>query len=119
MSFNAGSTIARASSGSRSSINSIEPLISANSAVTILRSPPRFSGSGASATRIGASFDVCSDPTVGISSEAPQSLQNFAVEEFSALHLAHRFESGLPHSGQNFLPDVLSAPHFGQRMLVA
>ena len=35
----AGSTIARASSGSRSSINSIEPLMSANSAVTVLRSP--------------------------------------------------------------------------------
>ena len=31
--------IARASSGSRSSINSVEPLMSANSAVTVLRSP--------------------------------------------------------------------------------
>jgi hypothetical protein len=30
---------ARASSGSRSSISSVEPLISANSAVTVLRSP--------------------------------------------------------------------------------
>jgi len=35
----AGSTMARASSGSRSSISSIEPLISANNAVTVLRSP--------------------------------------------------------------------------------
>src|ERR1700722_11274319 len=35
----AGSMIARASSGSSSSINSVEPLMSANSAVTVLRSP--------------------------------------------------------------------------------
>jgi hypothetical protein len=34
-----GSTIARASSGSRSRISSVEPLMSANSAVTVLRSP--------------------------------------------------------------------------------
>ncbi len=33
--FCEGSIIARASSGSRSSVNSIEPLISANNAVTV------------------------------------------------------------------------------------
>src|ERR1700730_7170499 len=37
--LNAGSTTARASSGSRSAINSVEPLILANSSVTVLRSP--------------------------------------------------------------------------------
>jgi hypothetical protein len=90
--------------------------MSANRAVTVLRSPSRFSGFGGSATRIGASFDVFGDPTAGASSGAPQSSQNFAVAEFCALHLVQRLESGLPHSGQNFLPDVLSVPHLGQRM---
>jgi transposase InsO family protein len=43
ISLSAGSTMARASSGSRSRIISVEPLISANSAVTVLRSPSRAS----------------------------------------------------------------------------
>ena len=42
-----------------------------------------------------------------------------AVGELSAPHLVHRFDSELPHSGQNFLPDVLSVPHLEQRMSVA
>jgi predicted ATPase len=42
--------IERASSGSRSSINSVEPLISANSAVTVLRSPSIASDAAPSAT---------------------------------------------------------------------
>ena len=93
--------------------------MSAKSAVTVLRSPSRFSGFDGSATRIGASFDVFVDPTAGVWSGAPQSSQNFAVGEFCAPHLAQRLESGLPHSGQNFLPDILSVPHLVQRMLIA
>jgi len=38
--------------------------------------------------------------------------------ELSAPHFTHRFDSGLPHSGQNFLPDVLSVPHLEQLMSV-
>ena len=43
---------ARASSGSRSSISSIEPLMSANSAVTVLRSPSSASAAASGFTRI-------------------------------------------------------------------
>jgi hypothetical protein len=79
----------------------------------------RFSGFVRSAIRVGASFDVFVDSAVGVSSEAPQSSQNFAVEEFCAQHFVQRLESGLAHSGQNLLPDVLSVPHLAQRMLIA
>jgi hypothetical protein len=41
-----------------------------------------------------------------------------AAGEFSAPHFAHRLDNGLPHSGQNFLPDALSIPHFEQRILL-
>src|SRR5271165_5636764 len=116
MSLSAGSTIARASSGSKSCSSSVEPLISANSAVTVLRSPSRFSAAGASATRIGASFDFFDDAVVGAPNGAPQSSQNFAVGALSAPHFAQRLANGVPHSGQNLLPEVLSVPHFAQRI---
>jgi hypothetical protein len=34
----------------------------------------------------------------------------------SAPHFAQQLGSGLPHSAQNFLPVVLSVPHFWQRI---
>src|SRR6516162_1758056 len=111
--------MARASSGSWSSISSIEPLISANKAVTVLRSPSIFSLTSVSATRIGGSLDSFAEAAEATPSEAPQSSQNLAIGELSAPHLVHRFDSGLPHSGQNFLPDVLSVPHLEQCMSVA
>ena len=89
--------------------------MSANSAVTVLRSPSRFSEAGVSTTRIGESFDF-SGEAAGVPIGAPQSSQNFAVGEQSAPHFAQRLESGVPHSGQNFLPEVLSVPHFEQRI---
>ena len=53
-----GMDIARASSGSRSSINSVEPLMSANSAVTVLRSPSSGSRPSCSGvTRISGAVD--------------------------------------------------------------
>src|SRR6516162_805417 len=106
--------MARASSGSRSSIRSIDPLMSANSILTVLRSPSSLSAADASETRIGASLDFLAGPAEATSSGAPQSSQNLAVAELSAPHLVHRFDIGLPHSGQNFLPDVLSVPHLEQ-----
>src|SRR5215831_17473720 len=111
--------MARASSGSRSSISSIEPLMSANSMVTVLRSPSMFSLASVSATRIGESFAFFAEAGEATPSEAPQSSQNLAIFELSAPHLVHRFDSGLPHSGQNFRPDVLSVPHLEQPMSVA
>src|SRR5262249_24366534 len=79
----------------------------------------RFSGFNCSAARIGVSSDVLVDATAGVSSGAPQSSQNFAVEEFCPPHLPQSLKSGLPHCGQNFLPDVLSVPHLAQRMSIA
>src|ERR1700732_3707649 len=119
MSCSTGSTIARASSGSRSSINSVEPLISANSAVTVLRSPSGGSPAGCSgATRIlGA--DGCDDEgapaaATAVPSRLPQSPQNFFSGGFSAPHCPHRFVNGAPQSPQNRLAVGFSAPHFAQ-----
>src|SRR5262249_508918 len=114
ISFSAGSTTARASSGSRSSISSIEPLMSANTAVTVLRSPSQFSGAGVSITRIGASFTCFAEAASDIPRAVPQSSQNLAAGELSAPDFTQRLDNGLPHSGQNFLPDVLSVLHLGQ-----
>src|SRR5271163_3631577 len=116
ISLSAGSIIARASSGSRSCSSSVEPLMSANSAVTVLRSPSRFSEAGASLTRIGESLDFFASAAAGVVNGAPQSSQNFAVGALSAPHFAQRLANGVPHSGQNFLPEVLSVPHFVQRI---
>src|SRR6516162_4414811 len=120
MSLSAGSTISRASSGSSGSISSIEPLMSANNAVTVLRSPSAFSGADDSATRIAESPDSFAGAALASGSNAaPQSSQNFAEGELSAPHFAQRLESRVPHSAQNFLPLVLSVPHLEQRILIA
>src|SRR5215472_18271313 len=116
MSLSAGSTMVRASSGSRSSINSIEPLMSANNAVTVLRSPSRFSGADASANRIwGSSVLVAAG---GVPRAAPHSPQNFSARSIAAPHRGHLAASAEPHWVQNFRPSRLSAPHFAQRMAV-
>ena len=114
----AGSMIARASSGSRSSISSVEPLMSANSAVTVLRSPStagEASGSSA-ATRIAATAvavgRACDDDVV---SGAPQSPQNLSPGSFDAPHRGHFETNGAPHPPQNLRPSRLSDPHFAQR----
>jgi hypothetical protein len=84
--------------------------------VTVLRSPSSLSAADASETRIGASLDFLAEPPEASPSGAPQSSQNLAVAELSAPHLVHRFDIGLPHSGQNFLPDVLTVRHLEQRI---
>src|SRR5215469_6501657 len=114
MSLSAGSTIARASSGSRSSINSIEPLISANSAVTVLRSPSRAVGSSVSGA-LGRFDDS------GFAQPEPSDVihcpQNLNPGGFSKPHLGHVSASGVVHWPQNFIPPGLSKPHFEQRIL--
>src|SRR5712671_3056422 len=99
--------IARAASGSRSSINSIEPLMSANSAVTVLRSP----------SSAPASAEVCSDATCTLEvspgdeevtaaapapfvSGVPHLPQKSDVEGFSVLQFAQSLESAFPHFAQ-------------------
>src|SRR5271166_1578032 len=109
--------IARASSGSRSCSSSVDPLMSANSAVTVLRSPLAADASSDAVTRtdgFAASTDVAA--SAAAASDAPQSAQNFAPNALSEPHFEHRFGRGLPHSAQNFLTILLSVPHFVQRI---
>src|SRR5215469_3924372 len=112
MSRSAGSIIARASSGSRSCISSIDPLMSANSAVTVLRSPSRFSATALSITRIDESFGFIGDAAADEPSDVPHSSQNFAPRLFLEPHFGHEASIGAAHSWQNFAPSRLSAPHF-------
>src|SRR5713101_3562077 len=116
ISLSAGSTIARASSGSRSSISSVEPLMSANSAVTVLRSPSAvspviaaFNGTDALLGRGGADG---ADSANG----APHSPQNLSPVSFEAPQREQRAASGAPHSAQNLRLCRLSPPHFEQRI---
>src|SRR3954454_1968623 len=93
MSVRAGSTMARASSGSRSRINSVELLMSANNAVTVLRSP-------------SGTAEAADDESIGESagrSIGPRALDGFNNET--------------PQSPQKRLDSGLSAPHFEQRIL--
>src|SRR5215813_13404176 len=114
--FSAGSTMARASSGSRSSINSIEPLMSAKRAVTVLRSPSVVSSADASATRTRSSSLVF----VGAAPKtAPHESQNFASGRLSAPHEGHDGASRAPHLSQNFAVLRLSVAHLAQCMSVA
>src|SRR5215469_18348164 len=124
MSCSTGSMTARASSGSSSLISSVEPLMSAKSAVTVLRSPSMADKASACSGVMRISFaveDAIADesgPGRAIAASAvPQSAQNLALAEVSVPHFGQRIGSGLPHSAQNRLPDKLSAPHFEQRIL--
>src|SRR5579863_5745830 len=123
MSFSAGSIIARASSGSSSAISSVDPLMSANSAVTVLRSPSLSAEASArsAVTRIAPAPDAAQGGmTVGADASpviaAPQSPQNFLPAGFSAPHEAHLNGSAAPQSPQKRLPSGLSAAHCPQRI---
>src|SRR5215469_3218833 len=123
MILNAGSTIVRACSGSRPCISSVEPLMSANSAVTVLRSPSMactaWAGSGVMRISVAVEDTIVEESALGRAipaSAAPQSAQNLALAGLSAPHFGQRIGSGLPHSAQNRLPGKLSVPHFEQRI---
>jgi hypothetical protein len=91
--------------------------MSANSAVTVLRSPSGADASSDAVTRTdrgAASTGV--DAGAASTSDTPQSAQNFAPKALSEPHFEHRFDKGLPHSAQNFLPVLLSVPHFVHRI---
>src|SRR6266404_4587242 len=116
-----GSTIARASSGSRSRISSVEPLMSANSAVTVLRSPSIASGellSGATRTlEASPSGDkVAPAAAAPFVSGAPHLPQKSDVVGLSVLHFAQSLVSAFPHFAQKLLADGLLVPHFEQRI---
>src|SRR5215472_9815807 len=114
--------IARASSGSRSRINSVDPLMSANNAVTVLRSPSTVVGALACSVAVaisGPGREGAGDCAVGLcaNSAAPQSPQKGLPGGLSAPHWVQRLASGAPQSPQNFLPTGFSLRQFEQRIL--
>jgi len=95
--------------------------MSANSAVTVLRSPSiAIEGSETSRPkRIAGAGEVGGEPSrcsVLPPSAAPQSPQSFDPGAFSAPHFEQGIASPLPHWEQNFLPTAFSAAHFEQRI---
>src|SRR5271155_4841123 len=115
---NAGSMMARASSGSRSAINSVEPLMSANSAVTIFRSPSIVWSAIEDLSICAAALSsvVAPDRDNPSSNFAAHWPQNFAAAEFSKPHFAHVRLNAAPHSLQNLSPSGLSALQSEQRI---
>src|SRR6516164_10569361 len=110
----------RASSGSRSSMSSIEPLMSANNAVTVLRPPSRAALSACSAltpTRTGTT--TAADATGSATSRVPHCLQKLASEGFSAPHFAQRPANGLPQPTQNLASSGFSRLQLEQCILTS
>jgi hypothetical protein len=94
--------------------------MSANNAVTVLRSPSAVSISG---TILIAFVNGCAgvlDEREVLAafgkSDAPQSPQKPSPGGFSAPHLVHRLETTPPHFPQKRRPSRISSPHFEQRI---
>jgi hypothetical protein len=109
--------IARASSGSRSCSSSVDPLISANSAVTILRSPSSACGELLSgATRNlednSSGAEIAAAAPEPFVSGVPHLPQKSEVGGLSALHFPQSSASELPHFAQKLFAEGLLAPHF-------
>jgi len=85
--------------------------MSADSTVTVLRSPSRFS--------LRLADTVVSDDCLDVGSTANNGLahsrQNLAVGGFSLPHDEHRRANADAHSTQNFALSGFSVPHFEQR----
>src|SRR5690242_7290145 len=92
--------------------------MSANSAVTVFRSPSvigRAVGSAENAIPAVSNVDRCA-AALPSASAVPQSPQNRLLGGFSAPLFGHLLANGVPQSPQNFLPAGLSLPHFVQRI---
>jgi hypothetical protein len=91
--------------------------MSANSAVTVLRSPSGTSlGSAATRTLDDSGPSASALGEAWASSEAPQLPQNLNEGLFSAPHCGHLAESADPHPPQNLFPAGFSVAHFEQRI---
>ena len=95
--------------------------MSANSAVTVLRSSSSTSGeslSGATRTLEAepGGVEVAPAAPAPLVSGAPHLPQKSDVGGFSALHFAQGLVSAFPHFAQKLLADGLSVPHFEQRI---
>src|SRR4029450_6069541 len=115
-----GSRSLRASSGSRSASSFIEPLRSAKSTVTCLRSP----SSAALEVRIfsarclGVYVSGAVNRGPGAAGEAPKAApqppQNFTLGSFENPQEGQARAKGDPHSAQNRRPALLAVPQRGQ-----
>src|SRR5215470_18811546 len=114
MTLSTGSTNARASSGSRSCSNSVEPLMSANSAVTVLRSPSAAPAGVASWSTRTDGVDATGDCATALLTGAPHWSQNFDAGWIVAPQFEHEPRKGAAHPLQNLAPSRFSVPHFGQ-----
>src|SRR6266508_2812987 len=117
MSSSTGSWSLRTSSGSRSASSSVEPLRSANSTVTCLRSPSIaafevriFSARCLGVYASGAPKRCDADGAVWPAGWA-HSEQNLAVGGSWAPQLTHARARGAAHSSQNFAPGRFSCWH--------
>jgi len=95
--------------------------MSANSAVTVLRSPSSASGellSGPTRTRDAnpSGAEVAGAVPVALVSGAPHLPQKSEVDGFSALHFAQCLASAFPHLWQKLLVEGLFVPHVEQRI---
>ena len=91
--------------------------MSANNAVTVLRSPSAaVDESITSGSTRTAGEEVCADGLACGVNLVPHSSQNFAPGRFVAPHWGHFDASGAAHSLQNFACSRFSTPHFEQRI---
>src|SRR5215469_3840547 len=99
-----------------SSMRSIDPLMSANSAVTVLRSPS--SGVRSTTSEViriegfSGTLGRGADELIGVA----HCEQKRASAIFSAPHFVHTGTSGVAHRLQNFDPNEFSLAHLGQRI---
>src|SRR5438128_10470584 len=106
MSCSTGSTIARASSGSRSRISSVEPLMSANSADTktprVEITHERHMAEGLDGERKTVTAAGLADEAGAPATRAPPHFrQNLASAGFTVLKEEQRFSTLVPHFMQN------------------
>src|SRR5262249_55128481 len=110
--------IARASSGSRFCSSSVEPLMSAESTVTVLRSPSKPSAADRSwvTSTFGAFAPVAlwAAAAIFVLRAAPHFRQKLASLGFRALQDAHRSSTLAPHFMQKSASAGFSLLHFAQ-----
>jgi hypothetical protein len=93
--------------------------MSANSAVTVFRSPSSAPASACSGvTRIRSSGARADLTELGgwLERAVPHPSQNLAPARFNVPHEMHRASIGVPHPSQNLAVSRFSAPHFEQRI---
>src|SRR5690242_17560255 len=98
--------------------------MSANNAVTVLRSPSSASGellSGATRTLEvnPCGVEVATSAPAPLASGAPHLPQKSDVDGFSALNFAQSFPSAFPHLAQKLFVEGLFVPQLEQRIGLA